>query len=157
MENEQKRNLSIAEWYRICLDGTVIPVTFRLGGMSMEPLIRKNKDDVTVIPTDRSLKKGDIVLFKAPDGRYTLHRIYKINDTTVTTLGDNCLYPDKPFPKNEILGRAVSVKRNKKTLDCDGFICRFIGKLRVFLLPSRRLFDCVLRKAVRIKKKIVKK
>ena len=83
-------SLSVDEWHEIALEGTKIPVTLKLNGESMRPLIRKQRDSVTVIPVYRKLKKGDIVLFKRFDSAYVVHRVNKIDGQSVTTVGDNC-------------------------------------------------------------------
>ena len=69
-------SLSIPEWHRMALEGAAPPVRILLNGGSMNPLIRWNKDYVTIIPPDRKLVPGDIVLFIEPKTeRYVVPRM----------------------------------------------------------------------------------
>ncbi len=75
--------LDIIEWLELCRSGACPPVKITLAGNSMRPLIRKDRDLVTIVPLSRSLKIGDVVLFSRFDGSYVVHRLYKINGDCV--------------------------------------------------------------------------
>ena len=124
-ENEYPRTLklSLEEWCRLAGEGTALPITTPLRWISMEPLIRVNRDPVTFIPLNREPIPGDIVLFKRADGAYVCHRVYKIlgGGKTVLTWGDNTDHTDEPVPRSDVYGLAVSYERDGKRyiLDCD--------------------------------------
>ena len=64
--------------------GVPVPVA----GSSMTPFLHPG-DTVYLDLPDTPLKKGDILLFTRPDGRYILHRLVKINrDGSLIMLGD---------------------------------------------------------------------
>lgn len=64
--------------------GVPVPVA----GSSMTPFLHPG-DMVYLDLPDRPLKKGDILLFTRPDGRYILHRLVKVNrDGSLIMLGD---------------------------------------------------------------------
>ena len=94
----EERYLSIAQWYALCQSGTVLPMCIPLDGDSMRPLIRRRSDRVSIVPITRPLLCGDVVLFEYPAGRYVVHRIYRMRDDSVQTLGDHCWNPDPWMP-----------------------------------------------------------
>lgn len=156
----EKISLSVKEWVKmVSQDSEVecnIPIWFQVTGNSMYPFIRANMDDVLLISVKQEeLKIGDIVLFpgKYMGGDYCLHRLYKIDGDMVQTFGDGNLRPDRPFPKKNVIGKAILIKRGKVTIDCENpkWIKRFnrwnsLLKIRKFLLVPFR----VVRKLKRI-------
>ncbi len=115
-----KKSLAIPEWHRMALDGNAPPVRITLNGGSMHPLIRWNRDYVTIIPLDRKLIPGDIVLIAEPDtGRYVMHRVWELRDGAVMTWGDNCKNPDGWFPLNAIWGRVKLIERGRREIPTD--------------------------------------
>ncbi|MBR2942674.1 MAG: S24/S26 family peptidase [Clostridia bacterium] len=59
-----RRSLGIEQWHALGQQGDRIPVTITLEGDSMRPLIRRGRDRVTIVPLDREIRKGDVVLFR---------------------------------------------------------------------------------------------
>ncbi|MCR4883480.1 MAG: hypothetical protein K6A68_07920 [Clostridiales bacterium] len=109
--------LSIKVWHQLALDGNAPPVRIQLNGCSMDPLIRKNRDNVTIIPPEDEMKTGNIVLFCEPEkDRYVVHRIWKIQDGKVLTWGDNCPEPDAWIPMESIWGKVVLIERGKRRI-----------------------------------------
>ena len=111
------RQLTISEWHSMARKGAAVPVRILIKGDSMFPLIRINRDYVTVYPLDEKPEKGDIVMF-ADQGRqrYVLHRVWKIEKDRVMTWGDNCPEPDGWMPLEMIWGKAALIERGKKTI-----------------------------------------
>ncbi len=113
-------SLSIPEWYRMAMEGNAPPVRILLNGGSMFPLIRWNRDHVTIIPLDRELVIGDIVLISEPNtDRYIVHRVWNIRDGQVLTWGDSCTRPDGWFPMDSIWGRVVLIERGRQDIRTD--------------------------------------
>ena len=113
-------SLSSPEWHRMALEGAAPPVRILLNGGSMNPLIRWNKDYVTIIPPDRKLVPGDIVLFIEPKTeRYVVHRIWEIRNGQALTWGDSCEKPDGWFPIDAIWGRVVLIERGQREINPD--------------------------------------
>ncbi len=101
----------------MAMEGNAPPVRIPLNGNSMFPLIRWGKDYVTIIPIDRELVQGDIVLVAEPNsGRYVMHRVWKIQDELVMTWGDNCWKPDGWVSKEAIWGRAILIERGHREI-----------------------------------------
>ncbi len=106
------KSLAIPEWHRMAMEGNAPPVRIPLNGYSMFPLIRNGKDYVTIIPLDREVALGDIVLISEPGtGRYVMHRVWEFHDDQVLTWGDHCAKPDGWIPVDAIWGRAILIER----------------------------------------------
>ena len=111
------RQLTIPEWHNMALEGTKVPVRILISGDSMYPMIRKNRDYVTIYPLEEPPETGDIVLFSDPDrNRYVLHRVWQTGEDRVMTWGDNCIEPDGWMPLEMIWGRAVLIERGKRNI-----------------------------------------
>lgn len=114
------RTLSISEWHQLAQNGNAPPVRIQLNGVSMFPLIRNQRDYVTVISLDKPLVIGDIVLLSEPGtGRYVMHRVWDLKDGSVLTWGDNCDGPDGWFPLDAIWGKVILIERGKKRITPD--------------------------------------
>ena len=111
------RSLSIPEWHRMAMEGAAPPVRILLNGGSMFPLIRWNRDYVTIAPLKEPPVIGDIVLIAEPDAeRYVMHRAWDIRDGKVLTWGDNCPRPDAWLPPDQIWGKAILVERGRRKI-----------------------------------------
>lgn len=114
------RDLSVREWHALAEQGANIPVRITVNGWSMQPLIRKGRDPVTILPLTRGIRQGDIVLFSDPAReRYVLHRAWQVEESRVLTWGDNCVSPDGWLPVSAIWGLAVQLERGGRTLRLD--------------------------------------
>ncbi len=66
-------------------------VRFRVKGVSMQPLLRNEKDEVSLESRrNEELKRGDIILFKY-QGRHILHRIIRVEASRFVLKGDNAV------------------------------------------------------------------
>lgn len=125
------------QWRRLALDGSDIPIRIHLDGDSMRPLIRRQQDMVTIVPLRRELRRGDIVLFADDAGRYVVHRVWRLAEAQVTTLGDHCRRPDPPLRRDQVWGLVIRVERGKRTLRVDQPVMRLLGRIWMALLPVR--------------------
>lgn len=116
----QKVTLSIPQWHAMALEGTKAPMRIPIHGVSMFPLIRMDRDFVTIMPLEERPRIGDIVLFADPkQERYVLHRVWQAEESRVLTWGDNCDHPDGWMSWDAIWGKAVLVERGKKIIQPD--------------------------------------
>lgn len=139
------REISIEAWHALTIEGIDLPVHIQLYGHSMHPLIRFRQDYVTIRPVSRSLLPGDIVLFQRGDGRYVVHRVWKLRRQTVQTLGDHCMAPDEPIPAADVLGLVTHIQRGAHTFCVDTPFWRAAGRLRSASMPLRRAARRLLR------------
>lgn len=134
------RSIGIEEWGKLSKEGVAPTVIIPLEGSSMQPLIRRGIDPVTIVPLQRPLKKGDVILFKTNSGRYVVHRVWRLKDGTVCTLGDNCRNSDGWIPEESILGQAVCYSRNGRRYRLDTRSARIWGRVWMCLFPVRRVY-----------------
>lgn len=137
---KQSRTIPMQSWCALAREGAAPPVTICLAGDSMRPLIRRDLDPVTIVPVHRPLKRGDVVLFTLGDGRYVVHRIWKLQGGMVRTLGDHCLNPEPWFPREQVLGMVVRFSRNGRTIRLDTAGARCFGLCWMALFPLRRAY-----------------
>ena len=114
------RHLSIPEWHDLAEEGAAIPMRIQVKGNSMFPLIRINRDYVTICPLKERPQAGDIVMFADPErDRYVLHRAWQVEADRVLTWGDNCKKPDGWIPAELVWGKAVLIERGKRSIKPD--------------------------------------
>ena len=140
MSEKQMRSLSIQEWRQLALEGAMLPVTIRLDGDSMRPLIRRGLDAVTILPLNRPLKIGDIVLFQDSQNRYVVHRVYRLRDGLVQTYGDNCWNPDPWMPHEKVWGLVPRMQRNGHSYCLDCRLARWWGRGWMFFHQVRKIY-----------------
>ena len=108
------RTVTVADWHKLVKQGTVLPMRIPINGISMYPLIRRNRDYVTIEPMEGIPEIGDIVLFADPySDLYVLHRVWKLDGDRVLTWGDNCENPDRWMTLDAVWGKAVLIERGR--------------------------------------------
>ena len=58
-------------------------------GTSMRPIIHQHRDNIIVVKPTGRLKKYDVPVFQAKNGKYIMHRIIEVYDDHYITMGDN--------------------------------------------------------------------
>ena len=139
-EEKIVRSISIEAWCEQAREGNALPVTVPLDGESMRPLIRRGRDPVTIVPLQRPLIKGDVVLFNKGNGIYAVHRVWKILPGAVQMLGDNCWNPDQWVPEQNVLGHVVCYTRNGRKYRLDTPKARAWGRAWMALYPVRKCY-----------------
>ena len=116
----RKVPLSIPLWHAMAKDGSSVPMRIPIHGGSMYPLIRMDRDYVTIMPLKEEIQVGDIVLICDPAAdRYVLHRVWRLKDGQALTWGDNCACADGWQPLDSIWGKATLIERGKRTIRPD--------------------------------------
>lgn len=133
----QTRSIGVEQWHALAKDGAAPPVTIRLDGDSMRPLVRRNRDYVTIHPLTRPPKVGDVVLFQNAQGRYVVHRVRRMRAGRVQTLGDGCFNPDPWMDESRVLGLAASVRRGSRTISLNNAWARAFGRAWMLGRPIR--------------------
>ena len=136
----EEKFVSIAQWYALAQRGIVLPMCIPLDGDSMRPLIRRGLDPVSIVPLTRPLRRGDVVLFEYPAGRYVVHRVRGLRGGQVQTLGDHCWNPEPWLPRSCVLGLACRAVRDGKEIPLDTALARALGRIWMAGLPLRRLW-----------------
>lgn len=87
-------------------------VVFTPTGCSMRPYIEGGVDSVTLV-APRELQVGDIVLAEVADKHYVLHRIYALQDESVTLMGDGNLQGVEHCLRSNVLAQVVAIRSPK--------------------------------------------
>lgn len=140
MQTKLTRSIGIEQWCELSKEGIAPPVTIPLEGSSMKPLIRRGIDPVTIVPLQRPLKKGDVILFTTNPGRFVVHRVWKLKEGYVCPLGDNCWNPDGWIPEENVLGQAVCYVREGRRHRLDTRFARLWGRAWMALFPVRKVY-----------------
>ena len=113
-------------------------VTFTPGGISMLPMLRPNKDSVTLSPLPRQLKKYDLPLYRRDNGQYVLHRVVKVGKT-YTCIGDNQFYREPGLRHDQMIGIVTEFVRDGKRIPVTDLPYRLYSR---FWHHSRLLRRC---------------
>ena len=110
---------------------------FRLtvSGTSMMPFLRNNRDEVVFAPLEgRTLKRGDILLYKRRTGTYVMHRLYRIEkDGTYTFIGDHQYQVEEGIHREQIKAYVQYAFRDGRKIDCEkGFLRSVMTDYMVF-------------------------
>src|SRR3954453_11681479 len=87
------------------------PVEVEVRGGCMAP--RLADGERVRVAAGRFYWPGDVVVFRAPDGRLLAHRVLGLRlhrgSLALVTRGDTCVVHDAPVPLARVLGRAAGV------------------------------------------------
>lgn len=122
-------------------------VTLKAKGTSMMPFIVGGRDSVVLQKADR-VAVGDIVLARLDDGRHVLHRVTGLAEggKVVNLMGDGSIRCRETCRRSDLLGKAVQIVRNGRTVDCSAAGERRWARLWQALLPVRRYVLWIFRK-----------
>lgn len=123
--------------------GESVPVP--VSGTSMCPFLRPG-DVVNLSSLTRPPRRGDVVLFTRANGRYVLHRIWKVlPDGICLLLGDNQIRPE-PVPVHRIRAVALSARRRGKQVKPGHPVWWFYAHVWLLLTPWREKIGALHRK-----------
>ena len=97
-------------------DGTLV---YKTRGVSMEPMLRQNRDLVIIqVPSSR-LQKYDVALYRRGE-KYVLHRVLAVRDGRYLIRGDNT-FAVETVPDSAVIGvMSAFVRKGKKISVTDG-------------------------------------
>ena len=96
-----------------------IEVNVLTSGVSMRPMLRQHKDIVVIVPVNRKLKKGDVVLYPNRKGDSVLHRIMRFSkDGSYIIRGDNNYFTEYGITDADIVGILKEFYRDGIYVDC---------------------------------------
>lgn len=113
--------------------------SFTVTGMSMWPFLRHGSDQAilaAVEPDD--IRKGDILLLRIKQNRYLLHRVTKRTAEGIETTGDGNCFRDGFFPYSCAVGRAVTLVRPDRKIDCGAWKWKLAFRCWMLLFPARK-------------------
>lgn len=145
----EAESASIREAALTLLQRSKNPHWHEVAGVSMWPFLMHG-DSVFVQPLQAPLRIGDVALLRFGE-RLLIHRISKINaDGSLVAWGDFNLRPDPTAKPEQVLGVAISIKRNQQEFTI-GRTRRAWGHSVIYLRPLLRPAIVIVRKLLRIK------
>ena len=120
-------------------------LTYRIVGVSMNPLLRQDRDLITVLRSDLAEKdetgrfhNHEVVLYQRhSDGAYVLHRIVEVREKDYVILGDNCVKREYGITDEDILGVMTGFVRDGKTVQVTDPLYKAYVELWCALEPFR--------------------
>lgn len=105
-------------------------------GVSMQPLLYTGRSHVILAPVKGPLRRGDLPLFRTPDGTYIIHRIIRCGPDCYYTRGDNCYTMEKVSPP-WVLGVVVEIYRKGRCIPVSHPLYRLYAFVWPLLFPVR--------------------
>ncbi len=93
-------------------DGKLV---YKTRGVSMEPMLRQNRDLVVIEVPKGRLKRFDVALYKRK-GSYVLHRVIHVRERDYLIRGDNTYYFEE-VPDEAVIGVLAGFQRKGKYYD----------------------------------------
>ena len=116
-------------------EGKSVSVT--VSGNSMSPFLIHQRDRVFFEKPARPLKAGDIAFYQRSDGRYVMHRIYKINSDGYFMVGDAQNVIEGPLRREQIFAVITACERKGKRISSGDFWWEFFEKVWIRMVPLR--------------------
>ncbi|MBQ6341723.1 MAG: S24/S26 family peptidase [Anaerolineaceae bacterium] len=113
-------------------DGVLV---YRTRGVSMEPMLRQNRDLVVIRVPEKRLEPLDVALYKR-GADYILHRVIGVKDAHYLIRGDNT-YMVEHVPANAAIRVLTEFKRKEKTYSVTDKRYRCYARLWNFIYPLR--------------------
>ena len=125
-------------------------VNVKVFGSSMVPFLGDGRDEVLIKKPARELKAGDIVFYQRENGRFILHRIWKIKPDGYYIVGDNQDMIEGPVRPEQIFAVVIKAKRKGKWVGPVDFWWEFFEHVWIHMVPVRRAlikgYTCLSRK-----------
>ena len=120
-------------------------VRFKVKGNSMYPLLRNNRDEVTVSPYNCNPEKMDLVLFRYK-GMHVLHRIIAVEGNKYIIQGDGIYSSKEQCAVKDIVGYVSAIhKKGKCRMKTSSLFYKIICRLWYSLRFCRRYLIYALR------------
>lgn len=108
-----------------------------VAGGSMAPFLINGRDTVYFEAPRTPLRPGDMVFYQRRDGRFVMHRIYRVRREGYYLLGDAQTVVEGPLDREQIFARVTAVKRKGKRAGPGSFWWRFFAGPWRWLRPLR--------------------
>ena len=119
-------------------------VRFTPSGVSMRPYIEGDRDSVILTPLNRAPRVGDILLAEVEtlcgNKTYVLHRLIRIEGTTLVLQGDGNLAGEERCNAADVIGRVTRIEnpQGRRKILTKGRLWFALRPLRKWLLKIYR-------------------
>lgn len=111
--------------------------TAKTQGISMLPFIVQGRDKVFIEKRNKRLKKHDIGVFVRSDGKFLMHRVKRVLESSYDFLGDNNFKKEKNISDELVIGVVNGYYKGEKFVDCNSFSYQFWS--RIYCFPPIRI------------------
>ena len=129
-EGEGRRTVTFEEI--LARDGHLV---YKTRGVSMEPMLRQNRDLVMISVPSSRLKPLDVALYRRGSA-YVLHRVIRDAGDHYLFRGDNT-YALEAVPDSAVLGVLTGFVRKGRQVDCSSLLYRFYAAFWNIIYPLR--------------------
>ncbi len=112
-------------------------VCLLISGNSMCPFLIHERDSIRFKKPDRALRRGDMVFYQRPNGRFIMHRIYKVVEQGYFIVGDAQTALEGPVPEEQIFGLITQVHRKGKWIGPGNFWWEFFEHIWIRMVRLR--------------------
>lgn len=112
-------------------------VSLLISGSSMTPFLVHHRDTILFGQPNRELRKGDMVFYQRRDGRFVMHRIYKVKPEGYYIVGDAQTEIEGPVERDQIFALVKKAQRKGKWIGPENFWWKFFEKVWINLVPIR--------------------
>ena len=130
-------------------DGKLV---YRTRGVSMEPMLRQNRDLVVIRVPSARLQRFDVALYRRGDA-YVLHRVIKVKPDHYLIRGDNT-YIMETVPDTAVIGVLTGFQRKGKLHDVTEPGYRLYVRFWHGIYPLRLAYILLRRLAIRIARRL---
>ncbi len=124
-----------------------LPLT--VTGGSMVPFLVGGRDRVFLSRLERPARRGDILLYRRDNGAYVLHRVYSLEEGSMTMVGDAQQQLEPGIRPDQVMALVTGAERKGKLQKPGAFWWDFFAKVWIRVVPLRRFLHGIYSKATR--------
>jgi len=106
---------------------------------SMRPMIRVRRDSVLFVPPSGRLKRYDVALYRADNGRVIMHRVLKVLPEGYRLRGDNAISGEY-VREDQVFGVMQGFYRDERFYRADGALHQAFARAWVTMFPLLRVY-----------------
>ena len=112
-------------------------VGMKIAGNSMAPFLIHERDYIHFKKPDAPLKKGDMVFYQRDNGKFIMHRVWKIKPNGFFMVGDAQTVIEGPIRREQIFAVVTMARRKGKWLQPGDFWWEFFANVWIRMVPLR--------------------
>ena len=129
----------LEEYRQLLMDENIGALPLVISGNSMSPFLIHGRDTVYLSRLTRPIKRGDVLLYRRTNGAYILHRVWKVENNTLTMVGDAQTEKEPGIRPEQVIAVMTSAERKGKTQKPGSFWWDFFEKVWIRMVPLRPL------------------
>lgn len=127
----------LEEYRELLKDESVEVLPLVISGNSMSPFLIHGRDTIYLSRLTRPVKRGDVLLYQRENGAYVLHRVYRVDDSSFTMVGDAQTELELGIRPEQVIAIMTSAERKGKKQAPGSFWWEFFEKIWIRMVPLR--------------------